>query len=105
MKEDRQQVIEAVNLIKENRDDSIKGCTCANGIRHKQFLKEDELIASPEVSLEGLFTTLITDAKENRDVEIFDVPGLYLPADMPRETIVILRLVGIFVEIMCGMNP
>ena len=46
--------------------------------------------------LEVLFVTLIIDAKENRDVVIFDVPGAYLHAEMLIERIVLLKLHGIF---------
>ena len=42
-------------------------------------------MASPIVCLEGLFTTLVIDAYEGREVATFDVLGEYLHADMPKD--------------------
>ena len=42
-------------------------------------------MASPTLLLEGLFTTLVIDAHEGREISTFDVKGAYLHADMPRE--------------------
>ena len=36
--------LEAVNLIKEKRCGELKGHTCADGSRQKQYLKEDETV-------------------------------------------------------------
>ena len=75
--EEKKEALDAVNLIKEKIGE-IKGQTCANGSKQNMYLKENESIASPTVSLEGLITTLIVDAYEQRDVGSFDVPGAYL---------------------------
>ena len=83
--EEKQQALDAVNLIKEKRTGEIKGRTCANGSKQHLYLKENESVASPTVSLEGLITSLIIDAYEGRDVSSFDVPGAYLHAKMPSE--------------------
>ena len=83
--EEKQQALDAVNLIKEKRTGEIKGRTCANGSKQHLYLKENESVASPTVSLEGLITLLIIDAYEGRDVSSFDVPGAYLHAIMPSE--------------------
>ena len=77
--------LEAVNLIKKKRSGVIKGRTCANGSRQRRFLKPGETVASPTVSLEALLGTLVIDVYEDRDVCIFDVPGAYLQASMPKE--------------------
>ena len=52
-----------VNIIKEKRDGNIMGSMCANGIKQRTYFKEGDNLASPEVSLEALFTTLL-DTKE-----------------------------------------
>ena len=62
-------------------------------------------MASPTVSLEGLFTTLVIDAYERRDVATFDIPGAYLHAEMPEDKEVIMKLKGYFADIMCDINP
>ena len=48
-------------------------------------MKDGETISSPTVSLEAIVGTLLIDAKEDRDVAIFEVPGAYLQAEMPAE--------------------
>ena len=55
--------------------------------------------------MEALIATLVIGAKEKRDVTIFDVPGAYLHADMPKEKFVLLKLEDEFVRIMCDVNP
>ena len=72
---ERRQALESVNLIKYKINWIIKGRTCANGRKKKMYLKEEESVASTMVSLECLFTTLVIDAYEGREVPTFDVPG------------------------------
>ena len=63
-------------------------------------------MASPTISLEALFTTLLVDAYEDKKIAIFDVPGAYLHAkDMPKDKGVLHKLRGQFVDIMCEINP
>ena len=103
--EDKRQALDAVNLIKQKRCGKIKGRCAANGSRQKQYLKEDESVASPTVSLEGLLGTFVIDAKEGRMVNTFDVPGAFLQAPMPEGKKVLLKMKGEFVDIMCRVNP
>ena len=105
--EEKQQALDAVNLIKEKRTGEIKGRTCANGSKQHLYLKENESVASPTVSLEGLITSLIIDAYEGRDVSSFDVPGAYLHVKMPSENgkQILLKIKGEFVDLMCEVNP
>jgi hypothetical protein len=103
--DEKRQALEAVNLIKEKRCGRIKGRTCANGSKQRQFLKEGESVASPTVSLEALLATLMVDVYEGRDVATFDVPGAYLHAEMPKDKRVLMILRGEFVDIMCEVNP
>ena len=103
--EERKKILEAVNLIAEKRSGLIKGRTCADGSRQRRYLNPNESVASPTVSLEALLSTLVVDAYERRHVAIFDVPGAYLHAEMPRDKRVIMRLRGQFVDIMVQVNP
>ena len=102
---DKKEALEAVNLIAEKRCGKIKGRTCANGSRQRRFLRSDESYASPTASLEAIMTTLMIDAYEYRDVAVVDVPGAYLHAAFPEDKKVVLKLSGVFVDIMCGVNP
>ena len=70
-----------------------------------RYLREDESVSSPTVSFKGLFVTLVIDAYENRDVTTFDIPGAYFYAPNPSDKQVLLNLKGLFVDIMCQVNP
>ena len=63
---ERRQALEAGNLIQEKRNGIIKGRTCANGNKQNTYLREGEIVASPMVSLEGLFTMLVINAYKGR---------------------------------------
>ena len=65
---------------------------------------EDESVAFPTVSLEPLFTTLVIDVYEERNIATFDIPGAYLHAKMPADKNLILKLRGHFVDIICDIN-
>ena len=96
--------LEAINLIKVKRDSSLKGRTCANGSQQNRYLKEYESTSSPTLSVEALLLTLVVYSYENREVATFDVPGTYLHALMPDGKTILLKMRGIFVDIMCNIN-
>jgi hypothetical protein len=100
----KKMTLEAVNLIKEKRCGKIKGRTCANGSKQKRYLKTDESVYSPTVSTEALLGTLIVDAKEKRDIAIYDIPGAYLQTELPPDKEIHMRLRDEFVDIMCEVN-
>ena len=104
-REDKERALEAVNLIKEKRCGDIKGRTCANGSEQRKYLKEDESVASPTCAVESLFSSLIIDAMEERDVAVFDIPGAFLQPEVPEDKMILMRLRGKFVDIMCQVNP
>ena len=54
--------------------------------------------------MELIFTMLVIDAYEERDVATFDIPGAYLHTKMPVNKDMILKLRGRFVDIMCDIN-
>ena len=49
--------------------------------------------------------TLVGDTYEVWDVEIFDVPGAYLNAEITDEKYFRLKLEGELADIMCDVNP
>ena len=112
--EERKRALNAVNLIKEKRDGSIKGRTCIDGSQQKKYLTEDDTVAAPTQTLDGFLTTCMIDAKEKRKVITFDVTGAFLQPEMPRmknikegeEGKIIMKIVGdVCVDIMCEINP
>ena len=62
-------------------------------------------MASPTVFLEGLITSLAVAGFEGRHVYSFDVPGAFLQAELPEDKLLLLRLNGEFVDVMCKVNP
>ena len=103
--DEKMKTLEAVNLIKEKRDGSIKGRSCANGSKQRKYLKEGESVASPTVSTEANLSTLVVDAFEGRDVAVYDVPGAFLQSDIPDDKVLHMCLRDEFVDIMCQVNP
>ena len=59
---ERGQTLEVVSILKEKINGIIKVRTCANGSKQKRYFKERQIVASPTVLLEGLFTTLVVYA-------------------------------------------
>eukprot|EP00957_Ditylum_brightwellii_P025086 1898722-Ditylum_brightwellii.AAC.1 len=70
--DDKKKDLDAVNLIEEKRDGRIKGQTCANGSKQRQYLKYGDTVASPTVSIEVLITTMVIAAHEGRKAISFD---------------------------------
>jgi len=97
--EHKDNALQAINLIKEKRNGIIKGRTIADGRPQRSYIPREDA-TSPTMLTTGLMASLIIDAYERRAVAIFDVPGAYLHADMPEDKFVLLKLEGVFVDIM-----
>ena len=103
-KDQKYKALHAINLIKEKRCGRIKGRTCADGRPQRAYVPREEA-TSPTVSIEALMATLVIDTKEKHNVAIFDVPGAYLHADIPKTKFVLLKLEDEFIKIICDINP
>ena len=70
-------------------------------------MNEETNVSSPTVSTEALFTTLIIDAHEKRHVNTFDENCAFLKTELQSsaDDTILLKLKGIFVYIMCNVNP
>ena len=97
--------LEAVTVIKQKRCGKIKGRTCADGSKQRRYLKEFESVASPTLSLDGLFGSTMIDVFEGRDVATCDVPGAFLHAELPVGKKLFLVFRGQMADIMCEVNP
>ena len=100
--DEKKKVLRAINVIKEKRCGKIKGRHCADGSVQRDWYEKHET-SSPTLSTDALLLSLIVDAHEGRDVATADVAGAYLNADM--DELVILRLTGEDVALMCDVNP
>ena len=56
------------------------------------------------VSLEELFTTLIINAIESRDIATFEVPGAFLQPELPEVLGIVLLKLRVIFDIMCKVN-
>jgi len=89
-------------VVKEKRDGSIKGRTCADSRSQRGKYRKEET-ASTTVSTNFIMLTLITAAMEGRDVAMADVAVAFLEADT--EDFVLIKLEGATVDIMCELDP
>ena len=104
--EEKKKALNAVTLIKEKRNGDLKGRACADGRKQRKYINKEIDVSAPTMSLEAFISTLLIDASENRDVATFDVTGAFLQPELPEnDEKVLLKLKGIFVDIMCETNP
>ena len=102
--EQKRKALRAINLIKEKRCGKLKGRICADGSTQRKYIPREEA-SSPTLSLEALMALLLINAFEERTTAVFDVPGAYLHAEMPDDKFAILKVKGLFVDIMVQVNP
>ena len=55
--------------------------------------------------MDPFIASLVIDAFEGRGVGLFEVPGTFLQAMLPKENFIILKFEGKFVEIIVDCNP
>ena len=103
--ENKKHALAAVHLIKEKRGGDIKGRTCADDSKQRQYLKADKTVALPTVSMEALYLTFLIAAYEDRKVASFDIPGAFLQGEMTEDKSLLLKFKGDFVDMMCDVNP
>ena len=98
-----------INIIEEktNRGHTpenpvLKGRSVFDG-RAQRFMYTKEETASPTVSIDAFFLSMIIDSIEKRDVAMADIKGAYLNAIMDDE--VIMKIIGDDVDIFCELRP
>jgi len=101
-RDQKREALRAINLIKEKRDNSLKGRSCADGSTQRGKYPKEQT-ASPTISNDALMLSIMIDSLEERDVATADVVGAYLLADMDEYTL--LKLSGEAVDILCKVNP
>ena len=99
--EQRKSALRLVQLIKQKRCGKIKGRTCADGRKQRDYILNSDA-TSPTVSTEGLLLTLAIDAYEKRYVATCDISGAFLHSDMDEEVYVVVD--GVLVEMLLGAN-
>jgi Reverse transcriptase (RNA-dependent DNA polymerase) len=100
--EQKAESLRALSVIKEKRDGTIKGRTCADGSSQQGKFSKAET-GSPTISNDALFLSIMIDAYERRDVAVADIAGAYLHAFM--KEFISMRFVGWAVDLLCEVNP
>ena len=66
-------------------------------VNNEFILKDGEDLASPTILLEAIFSSLVIDANEGRDIANFDIPGAYLHSNIPEYNHILLKVLDEFV--------
>ena len=100
-KEQKNEALRLITVIKEKRCGKIKGRACADGRPQRKYIPKEDATA-PTVSLEGLILSILIDAKEGNDVATADVAGAFLKGLM--DAFVLIKLKDEEVDILCDVN-
>jgi hypothetical protein len=98
----KRDALKSLAFLKENRDGSIKGQTCADGRKQRAGSAKSDT-TSPTVLVESVLITSMIDAFDGRDFAIVDVPGAFLMVNMDEE--VYTSIMGHLAEIMVKTAP
>ena len=99
----KRDALRATTLVEEKRSGNIKGRSCTYGRAQREYITKEEVFA-PTVSTEALLAQLMIDAFQERAMEIFDIPGAYLNAEIPEDKFVLLKLEDQFVDVTCEVT-
>ena len=101
----RKNICEAVNLIKQKKDGTIKGRCCADGCKQRDYISKEES-ASPTAATESVILTGVMEAKERRQVITLDVPNAFIQTYLEDEDErIILVLRGLAAELLIAEAP
>jgi hypothetical protein len=101
-REQRMQALLLLLFLKEKRSGDMKGRACVNGAPQQAYVPKDEA-ASPTVSTESTFITALLAAKEQRKVQCYNVPSMFMNTNVDEEVIMVLK--GELVEMMIQIAP
>jgi len=97
-KEQIRKTLRAISVIKEKRDDTLKGRTCAIGTPQRKYYDKNET-ASPTVHADSFMLTTAIEAKEKRKVGTGNIAGAFLHA--LEKYFTVIKFVNEQVDILC----
>lgn len=100
--EEQQRAVGSLMLLKEKRDQTIRGWMVADGRKQRETATKGEA-ASPTVCVESIFITAAIEAHERRDIATVDLPSAYLHAENDETTH--MELKGRLAELMGQVDP
>jgi hypothetical protein len=87
-------------FLKEKRDGSLKGRTVAGGNKQRDYISNEDA-SLPTVKTEAVLLSCITDAKEERDVTVIDIPNAFIQTQVEdKEDMAIIKIHGVLVDIL-----
>ena len=100
---------EALLLLTEKRDETVKGRMVYNGKPTRVWIDKEDA-ASPTVSTDSTMMTAVIDAKEERDVMSNDIPNAFVQAPVPEEykevgKRVMMKITGSLVQLIVELDP
>ena len=104
--DEKRKAQEAMLLVTEKKDKSVKGRMCYNG-KETRIWHDKDASHSPTVSNEGLNITMAIDAKEGRDKMTADIPNAFVQTPMPKANIgdrVIMKVTGSLVRLLVELD-
>ena len=99
---ERDEIINSLLLVEENRDGSLKGRLVAHGDQQKQYLNKDE-VYSPTVKTTSVFLTSVIEAKEKHDTRVHDIPNAFVQTE--NEDKVVLKVKEKSAELLVKTDP
>ena len=100
-KQQLKDALRAISVIKEKRDGTLKGRTCADGRKQKGWYEKSDT-TSPTVYTDSVMLTSAIDAFEGRVVGTGDIKGAYLHT--PQDDFTVIKFIGEQVDIMCSIS-
>jgi hypothetical protein len=95
-------VLSSLIFLKEKWNGDVKAPSCANWSVQRNHVAKEEA-ALPTVALESVFASAANDAKENREVVTFSIPGAFLYAT--NKNYVVMRMIGMLAKLMAMTDP
>ena len=77
-----ERVLQYLMFLKMKKSGKIKARGCADGRPQRKYISKDDT-ASPTVSTEALFLSVVIDAYEGRYVVTVDLPGAFMLTEQP----------------------
>ena len=105
--EEARRALEAVTIMLEKKDGTVKTRTCANGSVQKNWMTKED-VTSPTAATESVILTAAVDAKEKRFVATADIPNAFIQTGIepkPGEPRIVLIIRGILVDMLCEIAP
>ena len=106
--EERKKAVEAMMLLAEKNDGTIKGRYVFKGSETRGWLSREET-SSPTASQEAITTTCVIDAHEDRDVMSVDIPNAFIQTLIPEakqgKERVTMKITGLLIQYMLELDP